>query len=60
MPSIKDLTGKKYNMLTVISQANKKLNNRIAWNCLCDCGNEKIITGNDLCTNNTKSCGTKI
>lgn len=29
------------------------------WKCLCDCGNETIVTTSDLTTGNTMSCGCK-
>lgn len=51
-----DLTGNKYNMLTVIEFAEKR-GNESYWLCRCDCGNEKIACGSKLKSGNTKSCG---
>ena len=48
------LIGKKYNMLTIIAQAESK-NGRKYWKCQCDCGNIKEISTNKLGI--TKSCG---
>lgn len=53
---IKDLTGKKFNRLTVISYAGKK-NGRTVWNCICDCGNKAVIYSKVLINGSTKSCG---
>ena len=32
-------------------------NNKTAWRCICDCGNEKVTTSDNLLRNITKSCG---
>lgn len=51
-----DLTGKRYGRLVVIERAKNK-GSKTAWLCKCDCGNEKIVSGDKLKTGNTKSCG---
>lgn len=51
-----DLTGNKYGKLVVISRAGNK-KGRVFWSCLCDCGNEAVISADNLRTGNTKSCG---
>jgi len=51
-----DLTGMKFNRLTVVSRAENKGKNA-AWNCLCECGNTIIVKSNCLISNRTKSCG---
>ena len=51
-----DLTGKKFNRLTVL----KRVENRgkdPAWLCKCDCGNECIVVGPHLKRGDIKSCG---
>lgn len=53
---LKDLTGKKFNYLTVISYAYKKGKYHY-WNCVCDCGSEVCVNGTYLRSGNTKSCG---
>lgn len=60
---MKDLTGKKIGKLKVIKiHPKRNKNNRIMWECLCDCGNECIVLG-DLLNKSlrgktgTKSCG---
>lgn len=52
MPKFKDLTGQKFNKLTVI-----KLIKKGKWLCKCDCGNETIVFTSNLTTGHTKSCG---
>jgi hypothetical protein len=55
--SFKDLIGKKFGKLTVISLDHKKKTKnttKVYWNCICDCGNVKVVEGNSL---KTKSCG---
>ncbi len=53
-----DLVGHKYNRLTVVSWAGIHTG-RTAWNCICDCGNKTLVTGNSLRRGNTMSCGCK-
>lgn len=56
MSKYKDLTGQKFNRLTVIKKA-ENIGTRTAWECLCDCGNIVTVIGNNLTQNKTKSCG---
>lgn len=53
---MKDLTGQRFTRLTVISRAESK-GGRPYWNCLCDCGNTKVVRGSHLTDGSTKSCG---
>jgi hypothetical protein len=56
MARLIDLTGKKFNRLTII----KRLPNRkgiVYWLCLCDCGNYHEARGKHLKCGNIKSCG---
>lgn len=59
MPKIKDLTGQKFGKLTVIKQSEIRKNNKVTWECKCDCGNPNIVYVNTSNLNNggTKSCG---
>jgi len=50
-----DISGRKFNMLTVISRYGQKC--PVLWRCLCDCGNKCIVTGNNIKSGTTKSCG---
>lgn len=54
----KDLINKKFGNLLVLSKNDTiNKNNRTYWNCVCDCGNEKITHTNLLTSGRCKSCG---
>jgi len=61
MPTALDLTGSKFGKLTVISfhETIKKSNRHFIryWNCICECGNNKIISQESLRGGSSKSCG---
>lgn len=52
-----DLTGQKFHLLTVISEANRKSPRVRRWACLCECGQIKIVNQPDLKSGNSRSCG---
>lgn len=54
---MQDLTGQKFNKLTVIkfSHFDKKKNSY--WLCKCSCGNEKIVRRSHLLSGGVQSCG---
>ncbi len=56
---VKDIAGLKFGKLNVISFSHIEDNKRKAsfWNCVCDCGNKKIIQGASLSRGLSKSCG---
>ncbi len=54
---MKNLIGKTYGRLTVISYSEKNKYNRSMWLYKCECGNSKIISSNSLQQGHTKSCG---
>ena len=59
---MKDLTGQKFGLLTVIERGedyiNPKNGTRLKrWLCRCDCGNTTLVATNSLTSGNTKSCG---
>lgn len=56
MPGLKDLTGEKFNHLTVVERATND-GKRVMWKCKCDCGGEIITRGHSLQTGHTVSCG---
>jgi hypothetical protein len=43
---VKDLRGQKFGKLTPIDYFYK--NNRVYWNCLCDCGNKTVVQSSSL------------
>jgi len=52
-----DLSNRRFGMLSVIELLHVK-DGRTYWKCLCDCGNESIVRGNDLTKKKgIKSCG---
>jgi len=51
-----NLSGNKYNRLSVLSFAYTK-KGKSFWNCMCDCGNEIVVSGTKLKSGHTKSCG---
>lgn len=56
MGKFRDLTGQKFGRLTPISKV-RMPNNRIGWNCICDCGKSKNIDSSSLISEKTQSCG---
>ena len=55
-----DIVGLRFGKWVVIKKAErpKNLKNEaVYWLCKCDCGNEKIISGNSLRRGNSTSCG---
>lgn len=55
MSKLNDLTGKRFGRLKVESRAPNR-HGKVSWNCVCDCGNRKIVTSDNLRTH-TRSCG---
>jgi hypothetical protein len=51
-----DLTGQKFNLLTVVSLHSVK-NGKVRWNCICECGNKTEARSNNLKSGSVKSCG---
>ena len=52
----KELIGKRFGKLTVTSFAYSK-DNRLYWNCVCDCGNTCVASGQRLRNGKTDDCG---
>lgn len=51
-----DLTGERYGNLVAVKRRGTQ-GGRSLWLCLCDCGNETIVTISNLKNGHTKSCG---
>lgn len=51
-----DITGIKSGRLTVESYSHS-YNKSAYWNCICECGNHKVVRGWELRNGKTKSCG---
>ncbi len=56
MPRFQDLTGQRFGCLLVVAGAARGRYG-LAWSCLCDCGNAKVVHGRDLRGGHTRSCG---
>lgn len=52
-----DLTGQRFGMWTVLSRAANNARNEAMWNVRCDCGTERTVVQNSLCSGKSKSCG---
>jgi len=51
-----DITGVRFGRLVVIERSGNN-SKPVKWNCKCDCGNNVIVTGNNLKNGHTRSCG---
>ncbi len=58
--SYRNLVGERYGRLVVIDRsmnAGQAIRRRAVWRCVCDCGKEVIVRGDNLRHNHTQSCG---
>lgn len=55
-PTLIDLTGNRYGLLVVTGHAGKR-GRYHDWNCVCDCGVTKTVTGDCLRSRECNSCG---
>lgn len=60
MSRYKDLTGQKFDELTVIEKTDQRLRGGVAWRCKCSCGNEIIKTTYALKHNKRNNCGSSV
>lgn len=51
-----ELTGKIFGRLTVVSRGENKWG-KTTWNCICECGTNTIVSGNNITHGQTSSCG---
>lgn len=52
-----DLNGKIFDKLTILNRVKNSKSGNAQWLCLCECGNNKFISGSDIIKGKTKSCG---
>lgn len=52
-----DLTGQRFGRLTVIERSGSTKHGAAKWRCMCECGKETIVIGDELRKGNTTSCG---
>lgn len=57
MPKIKNMTGKRYGMLTALERTDKRENRYCLWKCRCNCGNEIMVSTKKLERGTIQSCG---
>jgi len=58
MGKIKDITNQRFGKLVAIRNTGKRDKGRnLIWECQCDCGNICEVSGNNLRTGHTRSCG---
>ncbi len=57
MPKRMDLSGKKYNMLTVLEPTDRREARYTVWKCRCDCGNITYVNTRHLLRGTIKNCG---
>lgn len=57
MSKIIDLSGKRFGHLVVVNRASNNKRGEICWNCQCDCGKTKVVSGIHLRDGHTTSCG---
>lgn len=57
MSGLINITGTKYNKLTVLYKVKAKSKASAYWLCKCDCGQETVVAGCKLKSGSTKSCG---
>ena len=57
MGKVKDLTGQRFDKLTVIKDSGQRKNRQVVWECQCDCGNITYVVGGALRSGHTTSCG---
>lgn len=53
---IRDLAGEKFGRLVVTDRA-ENIGKKVAWNCLCECGETKRVQAGDLTAGKVISCG---
>ena len=54
---VNDLTNLKFGRLLVIKMVGANKHGHFLWECKCDCGNIKIVAGENLKSLSTVSCG---
>lgn len=54
---IHDLTGQRFGKLLVIKDSGKRNQDRVLWECKCDCGAIRDVLGTSLSFGEIKSCG---
>lgn len=53
----RDLSGMKFSKLTVLKRAKDRLDKRVRWECVCECGKKSEVITYALKSGQTRSCG---
>ena len=57
MPKKLELAGQPVGRLLVLYECGRSKGGHVLWKCRCDCGNECVVSGDDLRKQRTQSCG---
>jgi hypothetical protein len=57
LPPFKDIEGRRFGRLTAVRPTDKRLDRKVVWECLCDCGVAAYVSVSNLCRGDTRSCG---
>lgn len=57
MGKLIDLTKQRFGFWVVQNRDNNTKSGQVQWNCLCECGNNRLVTTNSLRSGNSTSCG---
>jgi hypothetical protein len=52
-----NLKGKRFSRLLVESEAGRDKRGAVLWQCVCDCGTQKVVPADQLRSGHTQSCG---
>lgn len=52
-----DITNQRFGMLVALKVSETRNRDILSWDCMCDCGNTKVVTGQELRRRETTSCG---
>jgi len=54
-----EMTGKRFGKMTVLSRSDRVRGKEraIFWNCVCDCGNHRVVSGTSLRSGQIVTCG---
>lgn len=56
----RNITGQRFNQLTVLHFAGRDVRGKLLWCCECDCGTRIVARGTHVTTGNTHSCKCKV
>lgn len=57
MAKVNDLTGLRFGRFTVVKRASNNKNGSTMWECVCDCGNVRVVNASNLKCGVSASCG---